>query len=324
MTVGVLLVMVQSYFQLRFKFKKVSDLRFSEPKDVQELRHEITVWQRAAATLSPFSKDEDIVRKTLVKKVERLQRELKKKLISGAVPTESYQATLEELQAKYPIKDINLMYKSMIVLAFVITFFFLHSAPSIQKLSLGWTALLGAILLLILYDREDVEAILAHVEWATLLFFAALFVLMEALSELGLIDWIGKQAVTLIQMASENNRLLIAILIILWISALASAFVDNIPFTTMMIKIVISLSENEQLNLPLQPLVWALAMGACLGGMEVFLCSKAIQFLITPCKCYFPIGSLGNGTLIGASANVVCAGVAEQHGYKFTFVEFFK
>ncbi|KAG5668692.1 hypothetical protein PVAND_016621 [Polypedilum vanderplanki] len=297
MTFGVILVMVQTYYQLRFKFKKVSDLRFTEPQDVQKLRHEITVWQRAAATLSAFSKDEEVVRKTLIKKVERLQRELKKKLTSGSVPTESYQATLEELQQKYPIKNKTLLIKSMVTLVFVISFFFLHSAPHIQKLSLGWTALLGAVLLLILYDREDMEAVLSHVEWATLLFFAALFVLMEALSELGLIEWIGKQAVTLITLAGENSRLAVAILIILWISALASAFVDNIPFTTMMIKIVISLSENESLNLPLQPLVWALALGACLGG---------------------------NGTLIGASANVVCAGVAEQHGYKFTFVEFFK
>lgn len=80
-------------------------------------------------------------------------------------------------------------------------------------------------------------------------------------------------------------------------SAIASAFVDNIPLTTMMVKIAISLAENEALGLPLQPLVWALAFGACLGG---------------------------NGTLIGASANVVCAGVAEQHGYRFTFVEYFK
>uniref|UniRef100_A0A1B0AT75 Citrate transporter-like domain-containing protein n=1 Tax=Glossina palpalis gambiensis TaxID=67801 RepID=A0A1B0AT75_9MUSC len=65
----------------------------------------------------------------------------------------------------------------------------------------------------------------------------------------------------------------------------------------MMVKITISLAQNKALNLPLQPLVWALAFGACLGG---------------------------NGTLIGASANVVCAGVAEQHGYKFTFLQFFK
>ena len=65
----------------------------------------------------------------------------------------------------------------------------------------------------------------------------------------------------------------------------------------MMIPVVTSLGSNRDLNLPIQPLVWALALGACLGG---------------------------NGTLIGASANVVCAGVAEQHGYRFTFMDFFK
>lgn len=92
-------------------------------------------------------------------------------------------------------------------------------------------------------------------------------------------------------------RLTVAILIILWISGIASAFIDNIPYTTMMIPVVKGIAQNPALNLPLQPLVWSLALGACFGG---------------------------NGTLIGASANVVCAGVAEQHGYKFSFMDFFK
>lgn len=85
----------------------------------------------------------------------------------------------------------------------------------------------------------------------------------------------------------------------------------------MMVKIAISLAENEALGLPLQPLVWALAFGACLGG------EKLVDLICAPkmLTCSF---SKGNGTLIGASANVVCAGVAEQHGYRFTFVEFFK
>lgn len=98
-------------------------------------------------------------------------------------------------------------------------------------------------------------------------------------------------------------------------SALASAFVDNIPLTTMMVKIAISLAENEALDLPLQPLVWALAFGACLGGLLKLIYLRNENLII-----WF----IGNGTLIGASANVVCAGVAEQHGYRFTFMEFFK
>ncbi|KXJ77587.1 hypothetical protein RP20_CCG007167 [Aedes albopictus] len=296
MAIPIAIVMVTTYFQLRMKFKTISDLRFNEPQDVQEIRHEIAVWQRAAASLSSYSKDEDLVRETLLKKVNKLSRSLKKKLVSGSVPVE-YKATLEELKNKYPIRNKVLLVKSAVTLAFVITFFFLHSAPDIQKLSLGWTALLGAVLLLILADREDIESVIARVEWSTLLFFAALFILMEALAELGLIEWIGKQTENVILSVSEESRLAVAILLILWVSAFASAFVDNIPLTTMMVKIAIGLAENEALDLPLKPLVWALALGACLGG---------------------------NGTLIGASANVVCAGVAEQHGYRFTFIEYFK
>ncbi|XP_055303066.1 P protein isoform X2 [Sitodiplosis mosellana] len=296
MSMGIFLVMIQTYVQLRYKFRNINDLRFIEPQDIQELRHEIAVWQRAAASLSSYSKDEDLVRETLVKKVNRLQRQLKKKLSSGSVP-ESYKQTLEDLQRKYPIRNQTLLIKSAVTLVFVISFFFLHSVPDIQRLSLGWTALLGAVLLLILADRQDMESILARVEWSTLLFFAALFVLMESLSELGLIDWIGSQTEAVILTVNEESRLAVAVLIILWVSAIASAFVDNIPLTTMMIKVSISLAEKKALNLPLQPLIWALAFGACLGG---------------------------NGTLIGASANVVCAGVAEQHGYRFTFIEYFK
>lgn len=194
----------------------------------------------------------------------------------------------------------------------------MHSLPDIQRLSLGWTALLGAVLLLILSDREDMESILARVEWSTLLFFAALFVLMESLSELGLIDWIGTQTENVILTVDEESRLAVAILIILWVSAIASAFVDNIPLTTMMIKVSISLAEKKALNLPLQPLVWALALGACLGGKTIRFYLEGMKFLI------LFLFVLGNGTLIGASANVVCAGVAEQHGYRFTFIEYFK
>lgn len=107
MAIGVILASIQTYIQLRYKFRNINDLRFSEAQDVQELRHEITVWQRAAASLSSYSKDEDLVRETLVKKVNRLSRTLKKKLLTGSVPIESYKATLGELQAK--VRPIILM-----------------------------------------------------------------------------------------------------------------------------------------------------------------------------------------------------------------------
>lgn len=100
MSIGIFIVMFQTYFQLRYKFRNLNDLRFVEPQDIQELRHEIAVWQRAASSLSSYSKDEDLVRETLVKKVNRLQRQLKKKLSSGSVPAESYKQTLHDLEKK--------------------------------------------------------------------------------------------------------------------------------------------------------------------------------------------------------------------------------
>lgn len=153
MALGVFMAMVQTYFQLRYRFRNVNDLRFNEPSDVQELRHELSVWKRAAASFSSYSEDEDIVRVTIMKRVNRLGRQLKRKLLTGSVPMETYKATLGELQAKYPIRNKKLLIKSCATLVFVISFFFLHSIPDFRHVSLGWTALLGAILLLILSDR---------------------------------------------------------------------------------------------------------------------------------------------------------------------------
>lgn len=130
---------------------------------------------------------------------------------------------------------------------------------------MGWSALLGVILLIIITEKHDMDAIMSRIEWPTLLFFAAMFVLMEAVDRLGLIAWIGHISEQIILSVSEGSRLAVAIIIILWVSAITSAFVDSIPVTTMMIKVVVKLSESS-LGLPLQPLVWALAFGPCLGG----------------------------------------------------------
>lgn len=147
----------------------------------------------------------------------------------------------------------------------VIMLFFLQSVPNLD-LSLGWVAILGAILLLILADFEELESIIGRVEWSTLIFFAALFVVMEALAELKFLWWIGQLTQNYINSVPENHRLLVAIIIFVWVSALASSFIDNIPFTTVMVKIIEDLAKNNEFNLPLTPLIYALAFGACLGG----------------------------------------------------------
>lgn len=259
------------------------------------MKRNIAVWERAAASISPFSKDAKMVRETLIKKVKVLRHELKKKIAKGGVEVARYKSTLEDMEKAYPIKKKGLLIKSGICLVFILALFFVESIPEIHRLSLGWSALLGVILLLIISERDDMDAILHRVEFSTLLFFAAMFVLMEAVERMGFIAWIGSGCEDIIKSVSKDYRLAVAIIIILWVSGLTSAFVDSIPVTQMMVKIVISMAAN--LALPLQPLVWALAFGPCLGG---------------------------NGTLVGASANVICAGIAEQHGYKMTFMDFLK
>ncbi|XP_054164050.1 P protein-like isoform X1 [Oppia nitens] len=261
-----------------------------------ELKREIDVWKKACNSISGYSRDENSVRGVLKRKVMALENQLHKHLYEHKPSEDDYLANLEELQNKYKIRNKPLLIKSAIVMALVISLFFMQSIPNLD-LSLGWIAILGAILLLILADFDELESVISRVEWSTLIFFAALFVVMEALAELKFLWWIGKLTQDFINSVHEDNRLIVAILVFLWVSALASSLIDNIPFTTVMVKIIEDLAENNEFHVPLTPLIYALAFGACLGG---------------------------NGTLIGASANVVCAGVAEQHGYRFTFIDFFK
>lgn len=130
------------------------------------------------------------------------------------------------------------------------------------------------------------------VEWDTLLFFAALFVLVEALGELGLLRAIANTLSTVIEQAPVESRQFDAICLILWVSALFSAFVDNIPLTATLVPVLVQL-VNQVDGLSIQPLAWSLVFGACFGG---------------------------NGTLIGASANIVMASKAESEGYSISFM----
>ena len=199
---------------------------------------------------------------------------------------------ITELERQYAIKDMKGLKVSGTILCLVIIGFFLHP---VVHIAVSWVALGGAVIMLLATNPHELEEPLEHVEWTTLLFFAGLFVLVHSLQYMGVIDYIGSFVEKGIESFSEEYRLAAAVVIILWVSAIASAFIDNIPYTATMIPIVLSLSV--ELNLDLGPLIWALAFGACLGG---------------------------NGTLIGASANVVTAGLSEEAGYPISFNEFFK
>ncbi|XP_036087968.1 P protein [Rousettus aegyptiacus] len=272
-----------------------------EPSEVVELKHEIHVWRLTAQRISPASREETAVRELLLRKVLALEHLLARRLRTFhrqiSREDKNWEANIQELQRKHRISDGALLAKCLLVLGLVILMFFLSSLVPGVHLGLGWIAVLGAIWLLILADIHEFEIILHRVEWATLLFFAALFVLMEALAHLHLIEYVGEQTTLLIKMVPEDRRLAAAIVLVLWVSAAASSLIDNIPFTATMVPVLLSLSRDPEVRLPIPPLMYALALGACLGG---------------------------NGTLIAASANVVCAGIAEQRGYGFSFLQFFR
>ncbi len=199
---------------------------------------------------------------------------------------------VEELESKYGVKDAKMLKTSGAVLILVILGFFLNP---VLHIPVSWVALVGAVVMLLVTDPHDLEEPLEKVEWTTLIFFAGLFVLIHSLQHLGVISWIGDQVEAAIVSFDEEYRFVAALVIILWVSAIASAFIDNIPYTITMIPVVLQISSS--LELDLGPMIWALAFGACLGG---------------------------NGTLIGASANVVTAGMSEEAGYPISFNAFFK
>lgn len=184
---------------------------------------------------------------------------------------------------------------ALAVLALTILGFFLHGALNLEA---GTVALLGAVLLLLL-SRIDPHDILAEIEWSTIFFFIGLFVIVGGLEETGLIDMVAAAVVS-----GVGGNVVIATLGLLWFAGLASAIVDNIPAVATLIPLTFAMARllfpdlaglgNMELALHpvVTPLFWALALGACLGG---------------------------NGTLVGASANVVAVSISEREGHHIGF-----
>lgn len=195
------------------------------------------------------------------------------------------QASIMDLNARDELTDRLLLKKCLFVLALTIGGFFLHQALHIDSATV---ALTGAFLLLLLTGEHYLEDALTKVEWTTIFFFVGLFVLVSGLVETGVISALAKQAVDL-----TGGDLVATSMLILWLSAIASAFVDNIPFVATMIPMIKEMGNMGIANL--EPLWWSLALGACLGG---------------------------NGTLVGASANVIVAGLAAKEGYGISFLKF--
>ncbi|TCP28714.1 Na+/H+ antiporter NhaD/arsenite permease-like protein [Scopulibacillus darangshiensis] len=190
-----------------------------------------------------------------------------------------------DLNEKDEITDKPLMIKAITVMGLTILGFFLHQAMGVESATI---ALAGAFLLLLLSGEHYLEGALSKVEWTTIFFFVGLFVLVSGLVETGVIERFAVYAIDI-----TGGNVTASSILILWMSAIASAFVDNIPYVATMIPLVQQMGELGINNL--EPLWWSLALGACLGG---------------------------NGTLIGASANVIVSGLAGKEGYRISFLKF--
>jgi Na+/H+ antiporter NhaD/arsenite permease-like protein len=211
---------------------------------------------------------------------------------SGSSARAAFEAQAVALQRRYPIRDRDLLRSTAPVFACVVLGLCLCS-PLLQ-IELAWIPIVGVGAVSLLDSSEGgLEAVLAHIEWSTLLFFGALAILMRGITTLGLIQFLGNGLAHLIAHVPPTLQLPAALLIVLWGSATLSACIDNVPFTAAMIPIVQRLVETN--GLPLQPLVTVLALGTCLGG---------------------------NGSLIAASANIVAAGILEGLGMPINFKDF--
>ncbi|GAB2485561.1 ArsB/NhaD family transporter [Streptosporangium sandarakinum] len=197
-------------------------------------------------------------------------------------------AEIMQLNEREAIADRRLLWQSLTVLVLVLAAFVLHPVLHYEP---SVVAILGAGIL-VAVTRVTTEEAIREVEWPTLVFFAGLFVMVGALVETGVIKQVSQAAVE-----ATQGRLGVATLGLLWISAVISAIVDNIPYVATMSPIVAELVNANGGNGPAQVLWWALALGADLGG---------------------------NATAVGAAANVVVLGIAARNRTPISFWEFTK
>ena len=198
---------------------------------------------------------------------------------------DEHKTRIMELDEHAQIKNRRLLKQSVVMTALVVVGFMAHGALGLESCIIA----LGAAGIIMLISGESIEEALSNVEWTTLSFFAGLFVIVGALAETGVIGMLANGLID-----ATGGNVFITMLVLLIGSAVISSFLDNIPFVATMIPILLAM---ESTGMDVTPLWWAVSLGACLGG---------------------------NGTLIGASANVVLSDISKKHGHEITFAKFFK
>ncbi|MDX8403380.1 MAG: ArsB/NhaD family transporter [Mariprofundaceae bacterium] len=215
----------------------------------------------------------------------------------GLHATEEAKALVMQFNEYEAIKDVPLLKKSIFVLFAVISGFTVAHSFHLEPASI---AMFGAALLLLLQTwglnlrakDHAYEGVMAEVEWTTIFFFVGLFIIVTGVEHTGVIEMMAEKTLEL-----TGGDFTATAGAILWVSAIASALIDNIPFVATMIPLIQNMAPAFGGEEALVPLWWALALGACLGG---------------------------NGTLIGASANLIVAGFAQRAGHPIAFLVFMK
>ena len=200
---------------------------------------------------------------------------------------------IEDFKQNHLIKDKKLLKNSLVILAGVIFFFIIQGYIGIE---VSLIAFAGAAILLVT-TKINLERILHEIDWSTLLFFTSLFIVIGIFSEAG-----GIRILSSTVLGVTGGDPWSTFFSVIWLSAIASGFVDNIPFTVTMVPLLETVTKNPEImagfgHMSINPLWWALALGADLGG---------------------------NLTLIGSSAGVVAAGISAKYGFRLTFREWFK
>lgn len=202
------------------------------------------------------------------------------------------QLLLEKIEYKFLKSDLNktfMVKATAVIVLTIVAFWFQYTLG----LGVGVIALTGAVVLLGLSAKEvELSHSLKSVDWSTLLFFSGLFIMVAALQKVGLLEMLTE---FVLNISGENYLKLL--LVIVWMTGFISMFLNTVPFVTLMVPVILSLQQHVPLDADPALLWWALSLGACLGG---------------------------NASLVGASANVVGAGVARREGVRISFVEFMK
>lgn len=191
----------------------------------------------------------------------------------------------EVMELEPAFEDVHLMKLSVGILMLVVVGFMVHGQLGIESSVVAITA--AALILLL--SRSDVTKALHGVEWTTLAFFAGLFIIVGGMVETGTISALANGLIDV-----TGGNVFLTMIVLVFASAVVSSFLDNIPFVATMIPILLAM---EGTGMDVTPLWWAVSLGACLGG---------------------------NGTLIGASANVVLSDISAKHGHAITFMQYLK